>query len=116
MQNSPVDMSSIITNADAIDDDVKKIETLKQAIIDLKNAKEAASNTGSLLSGMMDKQDGFFSEPVKDNYEDMVINPHFFTFFLGKYFVFVVFRHSHFCTVSECIGRYVDIFIILFLP
>jgi hypothetical protein len=72
LQNSPVDMSSIITNADAIDDDVKKIETLKQAIIDLKNAKEAASNTGSLLSGMMDKQDGFFSEPVKDNYEDMV--------------------------------------------
>jgi hypothetical protein len=65
-------MSSIITNADAIDNDVKKLEALRQAVIDLKNAKDAASNTGSILSGMMDKQDGFFSEPVKDNYEDMV--------------------------------------------
>jgi hypothetical protein len=72
LQNSPIDMSSIITNADAIDDDVKKLEALRQAVIDLKNAKDAASNTGSILSGMMDKQDGFFSEPVKDNYEDMV--------------------------------------------
>ena len=51
---------------------MKKLEALRQAVIDLKNAKDAASNTGSILSGMMDKQDGFFSEPVKDNYEDMV--------------------------------------------
>jgi hypothetical protein len=72
LQNSPVDMSSIITNADAIDDDVKKLEKLRQEIIDLKNAKDAASNTGNLLSGMMDKQDGFFSESIKTNYEDMI--------------------------------------------
>jgi hypothetical protein len=72
LQNSPIDMSSIITNADAIDNDVKKLEALRQAVIDLKNAKDAASNTGSILSGMMDKQDTVFSEPVKNNYEDMV--------------------------------------------
>ena len=50
LQNSPIDMSSIITNADAIDNDVKKLEALRQAVIDLKNAKDAASNTGSILS------------------------------------------------------------------
>lgn len=72
LQNSPLDMSGIITNAEAIDNDVKKLEELKQAVIDLKNAKEAASNTGSIVAGAMDKQDDLFSESAKTNYEDMV--------------------------------------------